>query len=115
MFPIFFENSKIPVWLSKLSPININAITLGPFVFSRGTISQTTKQHEAIHWEQYKECLIIPFLILYGTFYIINLCKGMKGSLAYYKIPFEVEAYKHQASPDYLKNRRLYEWARIKS
>ena len=114
MFPLFFENSKIPVWLSSIPfvPIEINAITLGPFVFSRGIISETTKRHEAIHWAQYKECLILPFLLLYGAFYIINLCKGIKGSMAYYKIPFEKEAYQHQADPNYLENRRLFEWAR---
>ena len=114
MFPIFFENSRIPVWLSNipLVPIEINAITLGPLVFSRGIISKTTKQHEAIHWAQYKECLVILFPVLYAAFYIINLCRGMKGSTAYYEIPFEREAYKHQADPDYLDNRRLFEWVR---
>ena len=44
-FPIFIENSKIPVWLSKFSPININAITLGPIVLSRGVLSERVKRH----------------------------------------------------------------------
>ncbi len=50
--PIFIENSKIPVWLSKLAPIEISAITLGPIVLSRGKISEKTKLHETIHFMQ---------------------------------------------------------------
>ena len=30
--PLFIENSKIPVWLSYIAPIDIGAITLGPIV-----------------------------------------------------------------------------------
>ena len=46
--PWFFENSRIPIWLSHLAPIDIGAITIGPFVFSRGEMSEETKNHEAI-------------------------------------------------------------------
>jgi hypothetical protein len=110
-FPLFFENSKVPVWLSKLSPIEIGAITLGPFIFSRGTMSDVTKNHEAIHWEQYKECLILPFLILYGLSWLINRFT-MSGSDAYRNIWFEKEAYANQDNPNYLSERKLFAWAR---
>ena len=113
MFPIFFENSKIPVWLSKISPINIGAITLGPLVFSRGSISEITKNHEAIHWEQYKDGLIVGFLLLYALSYIINLCKGQSGALAYRNIWFEQEAYNNEENLNYLSERKRYNWIKI--
>ena len=47
--PWFYENSKVPVVLSRLTPIEIGAITIGPFVFSRDEIDTQTKTHETIH------------------------------------------------------------------
>ena len=38
--PWFIENSKIPVWLSYVAPIDIGAITLGPIVISRHEMSE---------------------------------------------------------------------------
>jgi|TARA_Y100000310_G_C20384351_1_gene669683 hypothetical protein len=110
--PLFFENSMVPVWLSKISPIEIDAITLGPLVFNRGNMGQTTKNHETIHWAQYKECLIIGFPILYGISYFINRCKGMSGAEAYRNIWFEKEAYDNQADFEYLHKRKLYTWVK---
>lgn len=113
MFPIFFENSRIPVWLSKVSPIEIGAITLGPLVFSRGNITDITRNHEAIHWEQYKEGLIIGFLLLYGISYVINRCKGQDGKLAYENIWFEKEAYDNDQNLNYLSERKRYNWVKL--
>ena len=112
MLPLFFENSKVPVILSKVSPIEIGAITLGPFIFSRGEMSDRTKNHECIHWEQYKECLVIGFLVLYGLSYVINFCKGMKGPDAYRSIWFEKEAYDNDHDFEYIKKRKLFGWVR---
>ena len=109
-FPIFIENSKVPVFLSKLSPIEIGAITLGPFVFSRYEIGPVTRNHEAIHWQQYKETLIIGFLLLYAIFYIIGLVKYRSGELAYYNIPFEREAYQNDQDFGYIFNRSRWAW-----
>jgi hypothetical protein len=108
--PIFFENSAVPKILSKVSPISIGAITVGPVVFCDSEISESLKRHESIHWEQYKECLIIGFLLLYAFFWIRNICKGMGGSDAYYNIPFEKEAYDNQENECYLLNRKRYSW-----
>ena len=60
-FPIFVENSRLPVVLSKLSPINIWAISLGLFVFCRGELSAVTKNHETIHFRQWVELLFVGF------------------------------------------------------
>lgn len=112
--PKFIENSKIPVWLSYISPINISAVTLGPVVISRGQMSETIKRHETIHFQQYLETLFIGFLILYPLYWVINVCRGQSGSDAYYNIPFEIEAYANQDSTDYLLNRKRYTWIKMK-
>ena len=38
--PIFIENSKLPVWLSKIAPIDVWAFSAGPFVVCRGKLSE---------------------------------------------------------------------------
>ena len=108
--PLFVENSRIPVWLSKVAPIEIGAITLGPIILSREEMSEQTKRHETIHFQQYLELLFVGFIVLYFAFWIINLCRGMSGRDAYYNIPFEKEAYANDADPDYLKSRKRYRW-----
>lgn len=108
--PWFFENSKIPVILSYFTPITIGAITIGPLVFSRGEMSDVTKNHESIHWQQYIETGIIGFILLYYSFYLLNLLKFRDGKLAYYMIPFEREAYDNDHDLDYLQVRKRYSW-----
>ena len=108
--PIFIENSRIPVILSKVSPIDIGAIALGPVIISRGEMDETTRRHESIHWEQYKECLILGFLLLYLFFWIRKLFHGYSGEGAYYNIPFEREAYDNQHDAEYLLNREHFTW-----
>lgn len=111
--PVFFENSELPVILSKVSPIDIGAITLGPFVFSRGPVSAVTKNHESIHWRQYLELGILGFPILYGLFYLIGRVKGKNGNDAYHDIPFELEAYAHERDFEYLRKRRSFSWTKF--
>ena len=108
--PIFFEDSKIPVVLSFISPITINAITLGPLIFARGKLAEVTRNHESIHWAQYKETLLIGFLLIYAFYWLLGVIKFKSGSQAYYKIPFEQEAYANENNFDYLRNRRLFSW-----
>ena len=108
--PIFFENSNVPAILSWVSPISIGAITLGPFVFSRGEISDVTKNHEAIHWEQYKETLIIGFAFLYLFYWLLGLIRYRDGELAYVMIPFEQEAYQHDEDLEYIQSRKRFVW-----
>ena len=110
--PWFFENSKVPVVLSKLAPIEIGAITIGPLVFSRGEMSDITKNHEAIHWQQYIETGIIGFIILYYTFYLMNYIRYRDGKIAYYMIPFEKEAYDNDENFDYLEKRQRWTWCK---
>jgi len=112
--PKFINNSKIPVWLSKLSPINIWALSFGFWVWCRGKASETTKRHETIHFQQQLELLFIFQWILYGLFWVIGLIKYKSGKEAYYKNLFEQEAYSNQHNTNYLKNRKRYSWWKYK-
>ena len=107
---MFFENSRVPRALSVVSPINIGAITLGPFIFVSGTATDTLKNHELIHWEQHKECLILGFFLLYVLFYFKNLLVGLDRVSAYYEIPFEKEAYANDENLEYIKVRKRFSW-----
>ena len=109
--PLFIENSKIPIWLSYIAPIDIGAITLGPIVISRNEMSEITKRHETIHYQQYIELAFIGFPILYLGWWAWNLLvKGQEGDTAYYNIPFEAEAYANDEDENYLENRQRYSW-----
>ena len=111
-FPIFIENSKIPVWLSKVAPINISAITLGPIVLSRGVLSERVKRHETIHFMQYKELFFIGFLLIYLFDYLYAAIIKRKGFSreSYLAIRFEQEAYDNDHKEDYLGRRKKFRW-----
>ena len=122
--PIFIENSKVPAILSKFAPISIGAITLGFIVFSKGTISERTRQHETIHFQQYLETAYIGFLLLYAYDYIKNYIRftlqnfrvqknspgwiRSVGYTSYMNIRAEKEAYQHDTTPDYLESRERW-------
>lgn len=111
--PWMFENSKVPVWLSYISPIEIGAISFGPFVWSRGVMDDRLRRHETIHFHQQLECLFIFQWILYASFWAYGVVKHRgNGALAYYEIPFEKEAYSCQYNEKYLENRPFFAWTR---
>ena len=112
--PIFFENSKVPIILSYVSPIEIGAITVGPFIFIRGTASEVLRNHERIHWEQYKELYIIGFLFLYVYYWLQGYLISRDGKAAYYSIPFEREAYANDQNLKYLESREKKAWSKYK-
>ena len=108
--PIFIENSKLPVWLSKIAPIDVWAFSAGPFVVCRGELSEKTITHETIHFFQQVEMLFVFQWILYGLFYVIGRFTKGSWKAAYYGNPFEVEAYANDLDPDYLKERKFWAW-----
>ena len=111
-YPKFYENSKLPVFLSKFAPIDIWAITLGPWIFCRGTMSESTKRHETIHYLQYRELWFIGFLLIYlfDYFWAAVICKKGFTEDSYRSIRFEQEAWNCDAIEDYLKYREPYAW-----
>ena len=111
--PIYIENSRILVWLSYLAPISIQAITLGVIVISRDEMSEVTKNHETIHFQQYLETLFLGFLILYFWDWFIGFVKYRDGRKAYLSIRAEQEAYKNQENLEYLPtDRKRWCWLR---
>ena len=108
--PIFIENSKLPVWLSKIAPIDVWAFSAGPFVVCRGELSEKTRTHETIHFIQQLEMLFALQWILYGLFYVIGRFTKGSWKAAYYGNPFEVEAYANDLDPDYLQKRKFWAW-----
>lgn len=106
------------------------AMTIGPFIFTKKDyLSPTVINHESIHWEQYKELLILFFIPLYCLMYLWELLRclfnpargthadGRHRSIwkrAYYCIALEREAYANECDEDYIENRKPYAWARHK-
>ena len=111
--PFVFENSKIPVWLSKIAPIDIWAVSFFVFVFCRGEMTEETRRHETIHFQQQLELLFVGQWILYGIFYCHNYLKYRNGATAYMQNKFELEAYAMQGTEGYLKNRPRFAWTRM--
>ncbi len=110
MNPIFINDSKIPIWVSKITSINTWAVSFGFWVWCRGKIQGITKQHETIHFKQQLELLFIFQWILYGLFWVVGLIIYGKTYNAYRNNPFEVEAYEYQTTKDYLNTRPNYHW-----
>lgn len=108
--PIFIENSLLPRLLSRLAPIEISAITLGFIVFGDAKMSEKTRRHETIHFQQFLETLFIGFILLYATDYVYNFAKHRDGKVAYGKIRAEQEAYEYDEDEEYLINRKRWRW-----
>lgn len=113
MLPIFYENSRVPVWLSKLAPIRIYAISFGIWVWSRGPMDDRLRRHETIHYLQQRELGFVGQWILYGAFHLFGLWKYRgDGRKAYRENPFEREAYANDGDVEYLNNRDGWAWIR---
>jgi len=108
--PIMIENSRLPVILSYFAPITIGAITLGFIVFSRDEMTERTKRHETIHFQQFLETGFIGFLFIYLIDWLVGLIKYRNGQIAYYEIRAEREAYDNDEDEDYLSTRKRWAW-----
>jgi len=109
--PFFFENSKLPKVLSYFAPIEISAISLFGFVFSKAEMSEVTKRHETIHFQQQIETGMIGFLVVYLWDYAKNrLIHKMDGPTAYLSLRAEKEAYFWHEDETYLENRKRWAW-----
>ena len=100
------------VYLMKRLPLakNYYAICLFGIVLTLRPLSATELNHELIHAAQQRELLYIPFFLWYGIEWLFLFLKYRDWEQAYFHIRFEQEAYRHQADPDYLKNRQHYHY-----
>ena len=96
----------------------VDGMTIFPFIFVRPKSAQdlsegeyeTLIRHEQIHIIQQGECLVLPWFIIYGFNYLINLIRFKKSFDAYYNICYEREAYQNEAQKDYLDKRTKFLW-----
>lgn len=116
------ENAFLPLGGYK-------AMTIGPWIFVHygAVMKDEDVNHEAIHWEQEKELLIVGFYILYVLLFLWELVRctfdkargwsersyrnGLWGR-AYRSNAFEREAYAHEREPLYKYQRKRFAWAR---
>lgn len=106
----------LPLFLRIIAGKYVNAIAIFPFIIVRNQevkASEVTIHHEKIHFRQQIELLIIPFYILYITFYIFYRIKGHNHFNAYMNIPFEKEAYQNDTNFDYIKTRSFCDWRKF--
>jgi hypothetical protein len=75
-------------------------------------MSESVRHHEAIHWAQQRELLLLGFFLLYPLCWLYQLVRLRNAEDAYRAIPFEIEAYAHQDEPGYLDRRPFFAWAR---
>lgn len=87
MSPLLIHTRHFP-------PHKYHAISIFPFVFYNGQpLTNNEIQHETIHLWQQIALLIIPFYMLYLTFWLIGLARYRNFDMAYRSIPFERSAY----------------------
>ena len=111
MFPIFFENSRVPKWIGKVAPIEPYAVSFGLWVWCVGKMDARIRRHEVIHYRQQLEMLFVFQWVLYVLFWLILRVRLGDGRSAYRYNPFELEAYKNDTKEDYLSRRPFYAWA----
>ena len=112
--PWYFENSKLPIWLSKIAPIDVWALSFAFWVCCRGEMKSKTRRHEAIHYQQQLEMLFIGQWICYGICWLIGYAKYRDGEKAYYQNPFEQQAYELDDFEDALARRKFWGWTKYK-
>ena len=73
-------------------------------------MSEQTRNHETIHYQQYLDLFFVGFIILYLWDWFVGLVIHRDGRVAYYSIRAEQEAYMNDHNMDYLSERKRYSW-----
>jgi hypothetical protein len=94
--------------------VDVYAITIFPFIISKEEMSEITLNHETIHIQQQKELFVLGFYPLYFFFYLWGFIKYKDKHQAYYRIPFEQEAFENDQNLNYLKDRKSFSWREFK-
>lgn len=110
--PFYIENSRVPLLLSKIAPIDVWAVSFGIWVWCRGKMSEKTKRHECIHFQQQLELGFLLHWILYALSWVAGYIKYRNGRDAYYNCLFEREAYDCDHQEDYLEKRKRFAWVK---
>jgi len=109
MFPIFIRVRWLHVKAMTLWFIVVWAVSYdvdGEVI----DLDEETRNHETIHYHQYNELFVIPFLLLYWWYWIRAYWRLRDFWGAYYLIPFEQEAHENDKNLEYLKTRERFAW-----
>ncbi len=102
------------MFIIKTKKLSIGGIALFPFVIINSKLSDARQHvlinHERIHIRQQIELLVIPFYIWYLINYLLNRFKYKTHDEAYRNIIFEREAFEQESNPDYLLNRKVWQF-----
>ena len=82
--------------------LKVSGIVLWPYIIVDNKNNKRLLNHELIHAEQIKDCVVLKFYILY-LWYWVKFGE-------YYNIPFETEAYSNDHNFEYIKNRVKIDW-----
>mmetsp|Transcript_43031 Transcript_43031/g.84388 ORF Transcript_43031/g.84388 Transcript_43031/m.84388 type:complete len:296 (-) Transcript_43031:38-925(-) len=107
LFPVFCYENQI------LKRLNLSGFCMFLFVFFDTPSTATKKfiiRHELIHYEQYKECLVLPMVFLYMFFLARDYILLRDLNKAYVMNPFEREAHEHEREKGYLRKRKWCAW-----
>lgn len=94
-----------------LIPKNYSGLAIYPFIFLKHKSLKKNDilvNHEKIHLRQQIELLIIFFFIWYIIEFLFNLIKFRNWNKAYYNISFEKESYHNETNPNYLLDRKFW-------
>ena len=86
-----------------------------PFIFLKDKTlkyNKTVINHEKIHLRQQIELLWIFFFLIYFIEFFIGYIKFKNLKKAYFNISFEKEAYFNEDDLEYLKNKKLWTFAK---
>lgn len=79
--------------------LKVEAITIYPFIFfskPQNEVLKHTIRHELIHTKQVEQVGWFRFYLSYLLYYLAERVQGRDHDAAYYRIPYEREAYEHQ-------------------
>ncbi|NNC71107.1 MAG: hypothetical protein HKN90_09830 [Flavobacteriaceae bacterium] len=96
-----------------LIPKNYNGLAIYPFIILKNrslSKNDVLINHEKIHLRQQLELLLIFFFIWYIFEFMMNLLRYRKWSKAYHHISFEREAYENEGNPNYLIDRKFWQF-----
>ena len=109
-FPLIFQNSRVPLFVSKILGLNAVAVSFGIFIFFLKRYDHRIWRHEMIHYRQQKELFFVGQWVLYAYYYLLGLKKYKDRYKAYKENPFEREARSNDHDPTYLIKRKKYAW-----
>lgn len=106
-FPIKITGSRLVDYIGWEEGLCAFIIIL----FADENPSKHTIRHQMIHYYQWKEMLIFPFIFTYLAFLICSYVL-YNGDIdkAYRTNPFEIEADFNERDKNYLKNRKYFAW-----